>query len=181
MIYATNEKSERWYNSDSTRPSLSTPFAGGEDIHNISSNSVLIGPEPGGTAGGSLHYGSMERNSNSNTACFPFSFYHQSTQCPTLISRSPLVPSNTYAFSPNSPILFMILLQLIQLLFNQCAALIEVLHPVWKKFWAVSFLTSLWVHVATNWAECLPRGSCVWSCASLCQLCYSNYYDTNFN
>lgn len=47
MIYATNKESERWYNNNSTRPYLSTPFAEGEDTHNVYSNSVLIGPETG--------------------------------------------------------------------------------------------------------------------------------------
>lgn len=45
MIYATNEGSERGQ-SNSTRPFLPT-FAGGEDIHNLSSNSVVTGREPG--------------------------------------------------------------------------------------------------------------------------------------
>lgn len=58
-------------------PSL-PPFAGGEDINNVSSNPVLIEFEmpqsQGGTepAGGSFSHGSMKWNSNSNATCFPF-------------------------------------------------------------------------------------------------------------
>ena len=56
-------------------------------------------------------------------------------------------------------------------------------HPLTGAMCSVwtPFLISLWVYASTNSAACLPGGRRTQPCVSSCPLCYSNYYNTDFN